>query len=174
MRRRVTLLLSVGVLLGGLTTPAALAITREDPLDSGLRIDIALIRFVEDPEDIGNLTIRAHAGWRCRDLRPAAKTALKWLFDGSGNNDFDLVGSFTCRDGKLLFKLRSTDGNNEYEPIRARKLNPRTVKVKMPLELVELDSQHLHLVARSKDASGETCNEDCLDRAPNSGRLRAY
>jgi hypothetical protein len=44
----------------------------------------------------------------------------------------------------------------------------------MPLDLVELDSQNLDLVARSKDVSGETCSEDCLDRAPNSGRLEAY
>lgn len=174
MRMRVTLLLCSGMLLVGLTTSVAMAAEQEDPLDSGLRIDIALIKFTEDPEDVGNLTIRAHARWRCRDLRPAAQTELKWYFDGTGNNDFDLIGSFVCRDGKLLFKLRSADGSNVYEPLRARKPNRRTVKVTMPLDIVELDSQDLDLVARSKDVSGETCTEDCLDLAPNSGRLKAY
>jgi hypothetical protein len=162
------------VLLVAGFAPSALAVEKNDPADSGLDIDISFIKFVENPEDVGKLTIRTHSRWKCRALRPAAKTQLKWLFDGSGNNEFDLVGSFVCRDGVLLFELRSTDGSNMYEPIVARRPNHRTVKVTMPLDLVELDSNNLDLVAKSKDVSGETCIEDCLDRAPNKGRLKAY
>lgn len=44
----------------------------------------------------------------------------------------------------------------------------------MPLHLPELDGNHLDLVAKSKDVSGETCIEDCVDRAPNRGPMRAY
>jgi hypothetical protein len=163
----------VAILVVALAAPA-FAVKASDPADSGLRIDIALIKFVEDPEDVATLTIRAHSAWRCRDLRPAAKTQLKWLFDGSGNNEFDLVGSFVCRDGVLLFQLRSTDGSSQYEPIAAKRPNRRTVNVTMPLDLTELDGQHLDLVAKSRDVSGETCIEDCEDRAPNKGRMRAY
>ena len=157
----------------GIAAPA-FAVKEQDPADSGLDIDISLIKFVEDPEDIATLTIRTHSAWKCRMLRPAAKTSLKWFFDGSGNNEWDLVGSFVCRDGVLVFELRSTDGSNQYEPIAAERPNKRTVVVTMPLDLTELDSNNLDLMAKSKDVSGETCIEDCVDRAPNQGRMKAY
>ena len=174
MRKRfVSVVALVAVLLVALAAPAW-AVKEQDPADSGLDLDIALIKFVEEPEDVGILTIRTHAGWKCSMLRPAANTQLKWLFDGSGNNGFDLVGSFVCRDGALVFQLRSTDGSNNYEPIVAERPNRRTVQVTMPLDLTELNGQHLDLVAKSKDVSGETCIEDCTDRAPNKGRMRAY
>lgn len=173
MRSRSLVLASSLALVVALAAPA-LAVEREDPADSGLKLDISLIKFVEQPEDVGKLTIKTHSGWRCRALRPAAKTSLKWFFDGSGNNDFDLVGSFVCRNGTLVFELRSTDGSNQYEPIVASKPNRRTVKVTMPLDLPELDSENLDLIAKSKDASGETCTEDCVDRAPDQGRMKAY
>ncbi len=154
--------------------PPALAANEDDPADSGLSIDISYIAFREKPEGVGRLTIKTHSAWKCRELRPAAKTALKWLFDGSGNKKWDLVGKFVCRGGKLLFELRSKDGSNQYEPIVARRPNRRTAKVSMPLDLVELDGNHLDLVAKSADFSGETCIEDCVDRAPDKGRMRAY
>lgn len=174
MTRRLICVVSVAALLIPLAAPPAFAVAQDDPADSGLKIDIARIAFREDPENVGRLTIRAHSRWRCRHLRPAAKTQLKWLFDGSGNREFDLVGNFECRDGKLLFKLRSTDGSNNYEPIVATRPNRRSVRVSMPLDLIELNSDHLDLVAKSKDASGETCIENCVDRAPDQGRMRAY
>lgn len=174
MRKRfVSVAAMVAVLVLGLAAPA-FAVKKQDPADTGLDLDIALIKFVEDPEDIANLTIRTHSAWKCGMLRPAAKTQLKWYFDGSGNNGFDLVGSFVCREGTLVFELRSTDGDNNYEPIVADRPNKRTVNVTMPLDLTELNGQHLDLIAKSKDTSGETCIEDCVDRAPNKGRMRAY
>lgn len=173
LKRVASVVAMVAVLVVGIATPA-FAVKRQDPADSGLDIDISLIKFVEDPEDVGTLTIRSHSAWRCRVLRPAAKTSLKWFFDGSGNNDFDLVGSFVCREGALIFQLRSTDGSNNYEPIAAERPNRRTAKVTMPLDLVELNSNNLDLIAKSKDVSGETCIEDCVDRAPNEGRMKAY
>ena len=174
MLKRFVLVASLTALFAVALAPAALAVERQDPADSGLKLDISLIKFVEKPEDVGRLTIKTHSRWKCRALRPAAKTALKWFFDGSGNNDFDLVGSFVCRDGTLVFELRSTDGSNQYEPIVATRPNRRTVKVTMPLDLPELDSENLDLIAKSKDTSGETCIEDCVDRAPNKGRMKAY
>lgn len=173
MRNRLFVLLSSFVLVFALA-PAASAVEQDDPADSGLKLDIASIKFVEDPEDVGKLTIKTHSGWKCGALRPAAKTSLKWFFDGSGNNDFDLVGSFVCRDGTLVFELRSTDGSSQYEPIVATKPNRRTVKVTMPLDLPQLDSNNLDLIAKSTDKSGETCIEDCVDRAPDEGRMKAY
>ena len=173
MRRFVSVCSIAGLMLGALAAPASAA-QRTDPADSGLSIDISLIKFVEKPEDVGKLTIKTHSGWKCRELRPAAKTSLKWLFDGSGNNKWDLVGSFVCRKGTLYFNLRSKDGSNQYESIVAQRPNRRTAKVTMPLDLPELDGNHLDLAAKSKDLSGETCIEDCVDRAPNKGRMRAY
>ena len=173
MRSRLSVLLSSLALVVALAPPA-LAVEQEDPADTGLNLDISLIKFVEDPEDVGTLTIKTHSGWKCRALRPAAKTSLKWFFDGSGSNEWDLVGSFVCRDGTLVFELRSTDGSNQYEPLVAEKPNRRTVRVTMPLDLTELDSNNLDLIAKSKDVSGETCIEDCVDRAPDEGRMKAY
>ena len=172
--RRLTTVVSIAVLMVAGLAPAAFAVEQQDPADSGLKLDISLIKFVEDPEDIATLTIKTHSGWKCAALRPAANTSLKWFFDGSGNNDFDLVGSFVCRDGTLIFELRSTDGSSQYEPIAAEKPNRRTVRVTMPLDLNELDSNNLDLIAKSRDQSGETCTESCVDRAPDEGRMKAY
>lgn len=174
MRRRLVVLLSsAALLLTALAAPAA-AVQRRDPADSGLDLDISLIKFVEDPNDVATLTIKTHSGWKCAALRPVNSRSLKWYFDGSGNDDFDLVGKFVCRKGTLLFHLRSTDGGSRYEPLVAKKPNPRTVRVTMTLDLPQLDSNNLDLIAKSKDTSGETCIEDCSDRAPNTGRLKAY
>lgn len=131
-----------------------------------------MIRYVELSGDEARLTIKTHAGWRCRDLRPAADTQLSWFFDGGGPSDaFDLAGDFVCRDGVLLFKLHTWGGSQEYEPIVAQKPDRRTVKVVMPDDLVEFDdSEPLQLVARSK-ACGKACVEDCLDWAPDEGRI---
>jgi hypothetical protein len=168
------LLLTLTALLVAALAPPAAAAQRSDPADSGLDLDISLIKFVENPEDVATLTIRTHSGWKCGALRPAAKRSLKWFFDGSGDNGFDLVGKFVCRDGTLVFELRSTDGGSQYEPLVAERPNRRTVKVTMTLDLPQLDSNNLDLVAKSADTSGETCIEDCLDRAPNTGRMKAY
>ncbi len=173
MRSRLLAVLS-SLLLVVVLAPPALAVEQDDPADSGLKLDISLIKFVEDPEDVGKLTIKTHSRWKCRALRPAAKTSLKWFFDGSGDNEWDLVGSFVCRNGTLVFELRSTDGSNQYEPIVAQRPNRRTAKVTMPLDLPELDSNNLDLIAKSKDVSGVTCIEDCVDRAPDEGRMKAY
>jgi hypothetical protein len=174
VRRRLFVLLSTTALLvTALASPAG-AVQRRDPADSGLDLDISLIKFVEDPEDVATLTIKTHSGWKCRALRPVASRSLKWYFDGSGGNDFDLVGKFVCREGTLLFHLRSTDGSAQYEPLVAKRPDRRTVRVKMTLDLPQLDSNDLDLLAKSKDTSGETCIEDCVDRAPNQGRMKAY
>jgi hypothetical protein len=174
MRSRLLRATSVAIVWSCLFASPALAVQRQDPADSGLDLDISLIKFVEKPEDVATLTIKTHSRWKCRALRPAAKTSLKWFFDGSGSNDFDLVGSFVCSEGTLVFNLRSTDGSAQYEPIVATRPNRRSARVKMSLDLPELDSNNLDLIAKSKDTSGETCIEDCVDRAPNQGRMKAY
>ncbi len=144
-----------------------------DPADSGLKMDISLVRYAQHRQHVARLTIKTHARWRCRDLRPAADTQLTWFFDGGGPSDaFDLAGDFVCRDGDLLFKLHSWGGSEDYEPIVARKLDRRTVQVKMPLDLAEFDDDRaVRLVAKSADHCGKTCVEDCVDWAPDEGRL---
>lgn len=174
MFKKFALVSTLVALLGLALAPPAAAAQRKDGADSGSKLDISLIKFVEDPEDVATLTIRTHSAWKCGALRPAAKTSLKWFFDGSGDDDFDLVGSFVCRGGTLLFNLRSTDGASQYEPLVAKRPDRRTVRVKMTLDLPQLNSNNLDLVAKSKDSSGETCTENCTDRAPNTGRLKAY
>ncbi len=172
LRKQIPISLIFVVVMVGNASGGTTVREQKDPADSGLNIDISLIRYVQHSEDAARLTIKTHAGWKCRELRPAADMQLTWFFDGSGSDAFDLAGSFVCRDGVLLFKLRTWGGSQEYESAVARKPDPRTVRVKMPLNLVEFDdSRPLQLVARSKDTCGKTCVEDCVDWAPDEGRL---
>lgn len=160
------------VLLFALVSPAG-AVRDGDPEDMDGKLDIGLTRFVEPEEGIAQLTIVTYDSWGCSHLGKGDKTTLKWLIDGRGDRRFDLVGTFECHNKKLVFDLQSTDGRNRYELVRVRRRgDSRTALVRFPLNLPELRRGDYTLLARSKDASGVTCEGICEDRAPDTGRLR--
>jgi hypothetical protein len=137
------------------------------------KLDIGLTRFVEPEEGIGQFTIVTYESWGCSHLGKEDQTSLEWMIDGRGDAAFDLVGIFKCRNKKLLFDLRSTDGRNRYELLRVRRRgDSRTALVRFPLDIQEMKRGSYTMIARSKDASGKTCTGDCDDRAPDAGRLR--
>ena len=145
------------VLLMVLVAPAG-AVRDGDPEDMDGKLDIGLTRFVEPQEGIAQLTIVTYDSWGCSHLGRGDKTTLKWLIDGRGDRRFDLVGTFECRNRKLLFDLRSKNGKSRYESVRVRRRgDSRTALVRFPLDLPELERGDLTLIARSNDTSGVTC-----------------
>ena len=166
------LVASVASLLLVLASPAG-AVRDGDPEDMDGKLDIGLTRFVEPEEGIGQFTIVTYDSWGCSHLGKEDETTLKWLIDGRGDRGFDLVGFFKCRNKKLVFDLRSTNGRSRYEllPVR-RRGDSRTALVRFPLDIKEMQRGDYTMIARSNDSSGVTCEGRCRDRAPNAGRLR--
>jgi hypothetical protein len=169
MKRLLPAAIAVVVVLVGAT--AAMAVSRKDPKDVSGRLDIVRIKFTSQ-QQLATLTLETENAWRCRYLKPAKKTALRWLFDDGADGDNDLIGDFVCRQKKLVFELHSED--SQYEPIFATRPDKRTVKVTMPLDVPELESDTLVLAAKSRDGAAGACDQTCRDRAPNEGRMKAY
>lgn len=177
-----TVLLALSVVLGAVLVSApaqALTSSRTDPAnDVPGPLDIVRIAFRGDPGSLGAFTIRTSERWGCAFLRREVKTDLQWRFDGDADGDIDLVGRFTCLqtpDGRrLIFMLRGIDSGNRYEPVRATRPDRRSVRVRFPLDLTEIDGPHLRAVVRSSDAITEGCAETCVDRAPDIRKFRVY
>jgi hypothetical protein len=162
--------ISVGIALMVLSPPAW-AISRGDANDSESRLDIRLISENARPRRGGALIIRTFGRWGSRYLRDNVPTNLRWKFDDADDGDFDLVGKFRFTHGALRFFLRGPDSGNVYEPIRARRPDRRSVKVRFAFDLEELPSNRLSVVASSFDGGSDCPGDPCRDRAPNTGRM---
>ena len=165
---------AVGIAVGmALMVPSspAWAISRGDPNDSDSRLDIRLISEHASPNPGGGLTIRTFRRWRSRYLRDRLPTNLKWKFDDGDDGDWDLVGRFRFTHGALRFFLRGTDSGNVYEPIRARRPDRKTVRVRFAFDITELRSNRLSVVAKSFDGGPDCSGDPCKDRAPDTGRM---
>jgi hypothetical protein len=163
---------AVGICVGVVVmvlSPPAWAISRGDANDSDSRLDIRLISENARPRPGGALTIRTFGRWASRYLRDGLPTNLKWRFDDGDDGDWDLVGKFRFTDGALRFFLRGTDSGNIYEPIRARRPDRKSVRVRFAFDLVELRSNRLSVVANSSE--GGCPGDPCRDRAPDTGRM---
>lgn len=180
--RLTTVYLALSLVLGAVLVPApahAVASSRVDPAgDVPGPLDIVRIAFRGDPGSLGTFTIRTSKRWRCAFLRRNVMTDLQWRFDGDADGDIDLVGRFSCvrvaEERRLVFQLRGLDSGNRYEPVRAKRPDRRTVRVRFPLDLTEIDGPHLRAVARSSDAITEGCETACRDRAPDKRKFRVY
>jgi hypothetical protein len=148
----------------------AWAVSRGDPNDSDSKLDIRLISVNGDIGG-GSMTIRTFERWHSRYLRDARRTNLRWLFDDSDDGDVDLIGTFRHTNGRLLFFLKGTDTGNRYEPIRARRPDPKSVRVRFSFDIAELPSNNLSVSARSFSAEADCPVDKCRDRAPNTGRM---
>jgi hypothetical protein len=159
----------IGIALMVVATPAW-AVNRGDPNDSDSQLDIRLISVNGDSGG-GAMTIRTFERWHSRYLRDARPTNLRWLFDDGDDGDIDLIGTFRRTNGRLLFFLNGTDTGNHYEPIRARRPDPKSVRVRFSFDIAELRSRNLSVLARSFSAGGDCPVDKCRDRAPNTGRM---
>lgn len=159
----------VGIAVMVLASPAW-AISRGDPNDSDSRLDIRLISLNGDSEG-GSMTIRTFERWHSGYLRDSRRTNLRWLFDDRDDGDVDLIGTFRHTNGRLRFFLRGTDTGNRYEPIRARRPDPKRVRVRFSFDIAELQSGNLSVWARSFSAEADCPVDRCRDRAPNTGRM---
>jgi hypothetical protein len=165
---------AVGISIGMavmVMSPPAWAISRGDPNDSESRLDIRLISENASPKPGGALTIRMFRRWGSRYLRDALPTNLRWRFDDGDDGDSDLVGRFRFTDGALRFFLRGPDTGNVYEPIRARRPDRKSVRVRFGFDIEELRSNRLSVVANSFDGGPDCPGDPCRDRAPDNGRM---
>jgi hypothetical protein len=158
----------VGIAVMVVASPAW-AISRSDPNDTESRLDIRLISENADPGVGGALTIRTFGRWHSRYLRDASPTNLRWKFDDGDDGDVDLVGNFRYTNGALRLFLRGPGTGNRYEPIRARRPDPKTVRVRFSFDIAELQSSNLSVVAGSFSAGPDCPGDKCRDRAPNAG-----
>ena len=158
----------------------AVSSARSDPAgDVAGPLDVVRTGFRGDPGSLGTFTIRTADGRGCALLRPGVPTDLQWRFDGGADGDIDLVGHFTCVRSRhhglvLELRLRGTTTGSHYEPVRARQPDRRTVRVRFPLDLPELDGAHLAAVVRSSNAISQGCTTACVDRAPDTGTFAVY
>ncbi len=170
VKRMVAIGISIGIVVMVLSPPAG-AISRGDANDSESRLDIRLISENARPRRGGTLIIRTFGRWGSRYLRHALPTNLRWRFDDRDDGDWDLVGKFRFTDGALRFFLRGTDSGNVYEPIRARRPDRRSVRVRFGFDIAELRSNRLSVVANSSDRGPDCPGDPCRDRAPDAGRM---
>jgi hypothetical protein len=159
----------IGIALMVVATPAW-AISRGDPNDSDSQLDIRLISINGDSGG-GSMTIRTFERWHSRYLGDARRTNLRWLFDDGDDGDVDLIGTFRHTNRRLRFFLKGTDTGNRYEPIRARRPDRKTVRVRFSFDIAELRSGNLSVSARSSSAEADCPVDKCRDRAPNTGRI---
>lgn len=176
---RKLILVSLSALLVAVYSAPANAAASSDPNDAGGRLDMKKIASVYDTgTGVLTLRVRTFHGWGCRYLRQGLKTSLNWYFDDGEDGDNDLTGKLVCvnagKDPQLIMKLHGNDSGNNYESLKATRPDHHTVKVKMPTDLTELESEHLSVHARSMDAIDEGCDPACTDRAPDSGGMRVY
>jgi hypothetical protein len=165
---------AVGISIGMavmVLSPPAWAISRGDANDSDSRLDIRLISEHARPRPGGGLTMRMFRRWGSRYLRDALPTNLRWRFDDGDDGDWDLVGRFRFTDGALRFFLRGPDTGNVYEPIRARRPDRKSVRVRFAFDIEELQSNRLSVVANSFDGGPDCPRDPCRDRAPDNGRM---
>ena len=170
MKRMAAVGIAVGIAFMVLSPPA-LAISRGDANDSDSRLDIRLISENARPRRGGTLTIRTYGRWGSRYLRDGLPTNLKWRFDDRDDGDIDLIGNFRFTNGALRFFLRGTETGNIYEPIRARRPDRRSVRVRFSFEIAELQSNRLSVEAKSFDRGSGCRRNPCRDRAPNTGGM---
>lgn len=145
-----------------------------DPDDVGGSLDISQIsyaaRYGEDQEVTSyRFEIKTHDKWRCRYLNKAHDTTLNLKWHDRGDRRADLVGRFRCMKGEVWLFMGTTDGEQNFEPLRARHPRRRVVSVIVPEAAFQ---GGFRTWARSVDAHHDDCLEAaCIDRAPDQGRM---
>ena len=166
--------LVIGATILSVALPAAAwgqAAAVSDPNDTRGKLDIreVLQQGNADPEDQTNTIsytfgIATYDRWGCAFVSSPVKARLVLKFDDQGNDQPEYQGRFDCQDGEMLFLLRSTDGENNYEPSEVRK-GPRRVRVTLPADFFR---RAPHTWAVSTNTRTRAC-DPCRDRAPDNG-----
>ncbi len=158
--------LGAGAAMAGHTTAAA-----TDPNDTKGRLDIVKVRYIGHTDETATLVLKTQRRWRCSFLRGLAEpphtysAGLSWNINRDRDAANEKSGHFSCRDKKLFFSVDNGD------PIRARRPDRRTARVRIPLK----PTKYLSLVAISRingEINGEIYVEE-EDVAPD-GRLEPY
>jgi hypothetical protein len=153
----------------------ASAAEESDPNDSASKLDISSFKAAGQDNSLGTFVITTFERWGSKFLKDANPTTLKIYLDDGSDGDADLVGNFRYMDGTLLFFLHGPNTGNNYEPLVAHRPTQKSVKVRIPLDLTELESNSLRAFARSISSELSDCSGDpCKDRAPDAGGVTVY
>lgn len=166
--------LAVSSLLLVIALPASAAEVA-DPNDSASKLDISSVKATGEDNGIGTFVITMFERWGSRFLKDANPTTLKLYLDDGADGDADVVGNFRYVNGSLVLFLKGPDSGNRYEPVPATRPTGKSVKVRFPLDLLELGSEQLRAFARSVSSElGDCPGDPCKDRAPNGGGVTVY
>lgn len=172
MLKRTALVIALMSVFVALPVSAA---EESDPNDSASKLDISSFKATGQDNSLGTVVITMFERWGSKFLKDANPTTLKVYLDDGSDGDADLVGNFRYVDGSLLLFLKGPDSGNNYEPLVARRPTAKSVKVRIPLDLTELESGSLSAFARSISSELSDCPDDpCKDRAPDAGGVTVY
>lgn len=172
MRKHIALVVALMLLFVALP---AFAAEESDPNDSASKLDISMFKASGQDNSTGTFVITMFERWGSRFLKDANPTTLKIYLDDGSDGDADLVGNFRYIDGTLLLFLKGPDSGNNYEPLVARRPTAKSVKVRIPMDLTELESASMRAFVRSISSELSDCPDDpCKDRAPNGGGITVY
>ncbi len=148
----------------------------KDPKDTDGDLDIVYVSYQSNDNPGGNpaplkLTIEMEDEWESGVLDASNENYLKWNFDTKGGGAWEYSGDFEFRDDKLWFDMRSKKGD-QYEPLRAKRLDTKSVQVTIPGGFFPEEGSKFRVWARSRDVVSTECSDEaCLDRAPNKGGI---
>lgn len=133
----------------GASSPAE---SQRDPEDSDGRLDIVLVKARAAKSSL-LLTIRTAEPWRSNYIEyeptigDTIMARLWWEFDTDRDDGYELAGHFYWDNGKkkMFFELYS----EERDTLIAKKVDNRTVSVKIPLTYPELQGRRVDLRAIS-------------------------
>jgi hypothetical protein len=169
--RKAIVAVLIGAVVASANPVAASAVAIVDPRDTGGRLDITFVgtkfHHVNKTFDILKIRVETEHGYACRYLRYSGRNAIFVLFDNRHDRDVDLVGRFVCnRPHSWSFVLRDVGFSTEHP-------DTRTVVARLDAGAL---SRHGSIDVRSRDETAGSCSRKhvCRDRAPNSGRLRAW
>jgi hypothetical protein len=126
--------------------------SQRDPEDSDSRLDIVFVEARAAKTGLV-LTIRTAEPWRSNYIEyeptigDTIMARLWWEFDSDADGESDLAGHFFWDNGKKKMFLEVY--SEERDRLVAKKLDRRTVSVKIPLTYPELQARRIELRAMS-------------------------
>jgi hypothetical protein len=145
-----------------------------DPQDVAGKLDLALLRYAKSgPNAPMKITVQTHEGWPPRVLRPNVNR-LRVLIDRNEDGTVDFRATIRRVEGELKVFIHGP--GSSFEPLPARKPNPRTVRFTIPGSSPPNPGGFVDLAAISRFIESPPCDPAsggtaCVDRAPNSGWL---
>lgn len=175
------LVLAAQLLSPAAAAPRAVVAQANDPEDVKGRLDIVRTRFRSSGRRV-TLTVETADKWRCRYVKDDNTTAegaaevyddgkgifFFWEFNTNRDAQIERDAYYRCKDGKLRFV-----SDKLHRSVRARKVEPRVVKVTVSRKNWKLGSRRLKLRAISQ-VNGTDGTDVFLEERDDTKVLRPY